>query len=123
MRRCLALGLLGLVAVLALAGCSKVEDRVVVRITDNQGVLEPRTITVGYVNDRMDAMPTGLIPDVPGDEGKKKFLDDIIRKELMVIQGLRLGFDKDPRQETARTYFEESKAQAMLQADLIDKPS
>jgi len=123
MRRVFMLGLLGFVVLAALAGCSKVEDRVVVRITDNDGTLEPRTITVGYVNERLDAMPTGLIPDVPGDEGKKKFLDDIIRKELMVIRGLELGLDKDPRQETARTYFEKSKAEEMLEAELIDKPS
>jgi len=118
-----ALGLVAIASLLVVAGCSKVEDRPVVRITDNDGTVPARTITVGYVNERLDRMPTGLIPDVAGDEGKKQFLEDIIRKELMVVQGLRLGLDKDPRQETARGYFEKSKAEEMLQAELIDKPS
>ena len=40
-------------AVLAIglvAGCSSVEDKPAIRLTDDQGIVEPREVTVGYVN-------------------------------------------------------------------------
>lgn len=123
MRRLVLLLLVSLAAVALVCGCAKTQDKVVVRITDNEGKLETRTVTVGYVNDRLDKMMPPYIPDIAGDEGKKQLLEDVTRKELLVIQALRLGLDKHERQASAREYYMEIKAEQMLQDELIVKPS
>jgi parvulin-like peptidyl-prolyl isomerase len=123
MRRLVLLVLVALAAIALVCGCAKTQDKVVVRITDNEGKLPPRTITVAYVNDRLENMMAPYIPDIAGVEGKKRLLEDVIRKELLVTQALRLGLDKDPQQASAREYYMESYAEQMLQDELIVKPS
>ncbi len=123
MRRFASLSVLTLVAFVLLVGCANVDDKPVVRISDNDGSLEPRVITVGYANDRLGRMAPNLLPDTGGDEGKRQFLSDIVRKELMVIAAHRLGFDEDPRLATAGPYFEKQKAQTMWQHEFVDAPS
>ncbi len=123
MRRLVLLLLVSLVAVALIAGCAKTQDKVVVRITDTEGKLEPRTITVGYVNERLEAMTPPYIPDIAGDEGKKALLNDVVRKELLVIQALRQGLDKHERQAGIREYYLGRHAEEMLQDELFVKPS
>jgi len=123
MRRPYLLVLASVIAVALIAGCGKTQDKPVVRITDNEGKLETRTITVGYVNERLEAMTPPYIPDIAGDEGKKVLLDDVVRKELLVIQALRLGLDKHERQAAVREYYLEAHAEEMLQDELFVKPS
>jgi parvulin-like peptidyl-prolyl isomerase len=123
MRRFVVIGVLALLAAALFGGCAKVEDRAILTITDNEGKLAARTVTVGYVNERLERMPASLLPSAPGDEGKKEFLDEIARKELLVMAGLRAGLDKDAGLEPARAYFEKSKAEAMLTDELVNKPS
>jgi len=123
MRRLFVVAVLATTAAVFVAGCGKVEDKVVARVTDNEGSIPPRTITVGYVNERLDRMPPHLMPDVGGEEGKLAFLDEIIRKELLVMAGLRLGLDKDPKLEDATRYFTDDKAKQMLWDDLIYRPA
>lgn len=118
----IAILMLAAVAVL-IAGCAKVEDKVVVRLTDNEGSVEPRTILVGYVNDRLDHMPPHLVPDVPGDEGRLEFLDEIIRKELLVIAAMRNGLHEGPRAANVAKYFEDARAEEMLIEETVNKPA
>jgi len=115
--------LVALTLAVLLAGCSSVDDKVVVRITDNEGTVEPRTVLVGYVNERLDSMPPHLVPSTPGDEGRLEFLDEIIRKELLVIAAKRLGYDQGPRAETVVKYFEDSHAEEMLIEKLVNEPA
>lgn len=123
MRR-LSIVVLLLAAVAAMmTGCAKVEDKVVVRLTDNEGKVEPRTVTVGYVNERMEHMPPHLMPGASGDEGKREFLEEIIRKELLVIAAMREGFGQGPNAENVAKYFREQKAQEMLIEDQVNKPA
>jgi parvulin-like peptidyl-prolyl isomerase len=122
MRRLVVLSLAVLAAAALVCGCGKPESKVIVRITDNEGKLEPRTVTVGYVNERLDRMMPPYIPNIPGDEGKKRLLEDVIRKELLVVQALRAGLDKDPQMEEARAFHEQQKAEMMLRAEFIEKP-
>ncbi len=123
MRRPYLLVLASVIAVALIAGCAKTQDKPVVRITDNEGKLPPRTITVGYVNERLEAMTPPYIPDIAGEEGKKALLNDVIRKELLVIQALRQGLDKHERQAPVREYYLERHAEEMLQDELFVKPS
>ena len=113
-------------AVLAIglvAGCSSVEDKPAIRLTDDQGIVEPREVTVGYVNGRLSRVPAAMIPDVPGDEGKREFMEEIVRKELLVIYGMRLGILDDYRLPGALEHFENSRAEEMLREELIIDPA
>jgi parvulin-like peptidyl-prolyl isomerase len=64
-----------------------------------------------------------MIPDIPGDEGKRAFMDEIIRKELLVIYGMRLGILEDERLGPALEYFRDQKAEEMLREELIIGPA
>ncbi|MFH1689155.1 MAG: peptidyl-prolyl cis-trans isomerase [Candidatus Eisenbacteria bacterium] len=114
--------LTAVVAALA-AGCSSVEDKPAIRLTDNEGIVEPREVSVAYVNERLDRVPAEMIPDVPGDEGKRQFMDEIIRKELVVIYGIRLGILDDDRLPGALKHFADSRAEEMLRNELIIDPA
>jgi parvulin-like peptidyl-prolyl isomerase len=123
MRRVGSVILILAIAAALVVGCAKVEDKVVIRITDNEGAVEPRTVNVGYVNDRMDHMPPHLLPSASGDEGRLEFLDEIIRKELLVIAALRLGLDEGERAENVAKYFEDTRAEEMLIEDVVHGPA
>jgi parvulin-like peptidyl-prolyl isomerase len=123
MKRILGFGVLAVVTASLLAGCGNVEDRAVVTISDNEGQIEARVVTVGYVNDRLDRIAPTLLPDVPGEEGKKQFIEEIIRKELLVIQAHRLGFHEDERLATAKPYFADTKARSMFTDETVTEPS
>jgi parvulin-like peptidyl-prolyl isomerase len=118
----IAVLMLAAVAVLT-ASCAKVEDKVVVRLTDNEGNIEPRTVLVGYVNGRLDRMPPHLVPSTPGDEGRLEFLEEIIRKELLVIAAMRAGLHEGERADNVRGYFRDAKAEEMLIEEKVNKPA
>ncbi len=122
MRKFTAFFVLVVVAAMA-AGCSSVEDKPALRLTDIDGVVEPREVTVGYVNERLERVPVEMIPDVPGDEGKREFMEDIIRKEILVIYGIKLGVLDDYRYEGAMEHFENTNAEEMLKYELIVGPA
>lgn len=123
MRRTATLFCWIVVAAALLAGCSSVDDKPIVVVTDNEGVVEPRTVTVGYANERLEKMPGPLLPAVGGDEGKREFLQEIIRKEMIVLHGYRTGIDKDERIANIMPMFEDGKAEEMLREDVVVKPS
>jgi len=110
-------------AAVLIAGCAKVEDTVVIRLTDNEGIVAERTVLAGYINERMDRMPPHLLPATPGDEGRLEFLDEIIRKELLVIAAKRMGLDDGPRADNVRKYFEDARAEEMLIEDVVYGPA
>ena len=64
-----------------------------------------------------------MVPDIPGDEGKRQFMDDVIRKELLVIYGIRLGILNDDRLAGALKHFEDSRAEELLREKLIVAPA
>ena len=57
--------------------------------------------------------------DVPGDEGKRQFMDEIVRKELLVIYGIRLGILDDYRLPGALEHFEDARAEELLRQELF----
>jgi len=122
MRRLAAVAVMFAVVAL-LAGCAGPGDKPVVTLTDQNGVVENRVVTVAYVNERMDSMPPMLLPGIGGDEGKLGFLDEIIRKELLVIGGYRISIDEDPRLKNALEHFTKTKCEHMLREELIVGPS
>ncbi len=123
MRKFTAFFVLAVVVAAMTAGCSSVEDKPAIRLTDNEGVVEPREVSVGYINERLERVPAEMVPEVPGDEGKRQFMDDVIRKELLVIYGMRLGILSDDRLAGALKHFEDSKAEEMLREKLIVGPA
>ncbi len=123
MRKFTAFFVLVVVVAAMAAGCSSVEDKPALRLTDIDGTVEPREVTVGYVNERLERVPAEMIPDVPGDEGKREFMEEIIRKEILVIYGIKLGVLDDYRYEGAMEHFEDTKAEEMLKQELIVGPA
>lgn len=123
MKKSLILFALATVFAGILFGCSSVEDKAALVVSDKEGVVEPRTVTVGYVNERLERVPAEMIPDVPGDEGKRQFMEDIVRKEILVIYGTRIGVLEDERLPGALEYFEDSRAEEMLREELIVGPA
>jgi parvulin-like peptidyl-prolyl isomerase len=123
MRKFTAIFVLTVVVAALAAGCSSVEDKLAIILTDNEGVVEPREVTVGYINERLDRVPAEMVPDVPGDEGKRQFMDDVIRKEVLVIYGTKLGALDDYRYEGAMEHFENTKAEELLREELIVGPA
>jgi parvulin-like peptidyl-prolyl isomerase len=117
----LTLALAAIAAVVV--GCASNEDKVIIRLTDTEGELETREVTVGYVNERLDRMPPNILPTEGGEEAKRAFLDEIIRKELLVVHGLRTDVLEDERFPGAMEYFEDSKAEEMLRQKLVVEPA
>jgi len=116
---------LALICVLAvtLAGCATPDEKPIITLVDQQGIAETRTVSVGYVNERLEHMPPAMLPPGEGDEAKLAFLNEIVRKELIVIAGYRLGLDEDPRIEMALEHMRDQKAEKMLEEDVITAPS
>ncbi len=123
MKRIVMLALVALSVVAVVVGCANVEDKVIIRVTDTQGELEPREVTVAYVNERLDRMPPTMLPADGGEQAKRDFLQEIIRKELLVMHGLRMGALEDERLPGAMEYFKNNRAEEMLREELIIEPA
>ncbi len=111
------------VITVAVAGCAGPNEKPIITVTDQQGVVESRTVTIGYVNERLLHMPPAMLPGGEGDEAKLAFLNEIVRKELLVMAGYRLGISEDPRIAEALEHFRTQKAENMLRDDVILEPS
>jgi len=123
MRRVFAAVALICVIAVPLAGCARPDEKPIITLVDQDGIAETRTVTVGYVNDRLEHMPPAMLPGGEGDEAKLAFLNEIVRKELLVIAGYRLGISEDPRIDDALTHFRTTHAENMLRDDVITEPS
>ena len=80
---------LGLIASIAVTGCSKREDLKVAEFRD-------RSITVGQFETAYARVEPVFLPKATGFEGKKEFLNTMLNKEVMAAKADELGYDKDP---------------------------
>jgi parvulin-like peptidyl-prolyl isomerase len=80
---------LGLIASIAVTGCSKREDLKLAEFGD-------RSITVGEFEDAYNRVDAEFLPKAAGLEGRKEFLNTMLNKEIMAAKADELGYDKDP---------------------------
>ena len=93
--------------------------------------LEDREVTAEYFKNRLGRLEKtqlprhedGTIYDMATLEGKRRFLDIIIDKELMVLKALQLGFDKDTQAQGARGQLIEYNAMGYFWQDEIGDPA
>jgi hypothetical protein len=76
-----------LVLLVAVTACSKDEAKKVIAKVGS------RKITAGDFRDTYMRVPPGFLPQGAGEAGKKQFLDDLINKELLVLEAYRLKLD------------------------------
>jgi len=114
--------LLALLAIIA--GCSGGSDDSVLAKVGN------REITASYYEDRLgnlkqNELPTkeGVVLDTALLEGKQRFLEIIIDKELMALKAEQLGFGKIDRIESLNTAVTEFKAGEIMHQELIIDPA
>ena len=79
-----------MVLLVAVTGCSKDESKKVV------AKIGPRKITVGELQETFMRIPQGYLPEAMGEDAKKKFLDDLVNKELLVLASYDKKLDKAP---------------------------
>ena len=77
-----------MVLLVAVTGCGRDESKKVV------AKVGPRKITVGDLQETYLRVPPGYLPEGTGEQGKRKFLDDLINKELLVLASYDRKFDK-----------------------------
>jgi len=65
----------------------------------------------------------GKIVDTATLDGKKRFLDVVIDKELMALKAKELGFDADKQVQQFRNSFTDYRAAEVMHQDLVDKPA
>lgn len=80
---------LGLIAAIAVTGCSKREELKIVEFRD-------RSITVGQFEEAYAKVDPKFLPAASGFEGKKEFLNTMLNREVMAAKADELGYDKDP---------------------------
>ena len=123
MRKLVILSLIAAAVLVMAGGCSSPEDAVVMVVTDNEGIVAPREVTAGYVNDRMLHMPPWMLPEETGDEGKRAFLREIVKKELLVIASQRAAVADEAALAPALDYFRDQRAREMMYQELVVEPS
>ncbi|MCP4800981.1 MAG: hypothetical protein GY893_13650 [bacterium] len=114
--------LLALLAIIA--GCSGGSDEsVLAKVGD-------REITASYYEDRLSNLKQNELPTKDGEvldtallEGKLRFLEIIIDKELMALKAEQLGFGKIDRIESLNTAVTEFKAGEIMHQELVIDPS
>jgi hypothetical protein len=98
---------IALVMVIALAGCGGGEKETEDAVLATVGEVE---ITVSQYEDRLKRLAENELPrgedgmpeDMSLPEGKKKFLETMANKEIMVQTANRMGFPNDPKVVSAR---------------------
>ena len=80
---------LGMIAAIAVTGCSKREELKVAHFKD-------RSITVAQFEEAYARVDESFLPKTTGLEGKKEFLTTMLNKEVMAAKADELGYDKDP---------------------------
>ncbi|MFH0779092.1 MAG: peptidyl-prolyl cis-trans isomerase [Candidatus Eisenbacteria bacterium] len=102
---------IALFAFTALTSCTKDESKKVVAKVGS------RKITVGDFHEAYFKIPPAYLPQDEGEAGKRKFLDDLISKELLTLEAYDLGLDKEPEVAEHVKKFE----QQVLLRDLYDR--
>ncbi|HEU4364535.1 MAG TPA: hypothetical protein VFT13_03630, partial [Candidatus Krumholzibacteria bacterium] len=78
---------LGLIASIAVTGCSKREELKLVEFRD-------RSITMGQFETAYAKVDAQFLPHATGFEGKKEFLTTMLNREVMAAKADELGYDK-----------------------------
>jgi parvulin-like peptidyl-prolyl isomerase len=100
-----------LVIFVAATACSKDESKKVVARVGT------RTITVQDFREAYFKVPPNFLPEIGGEEGKREFLDDLISKEVLILEAYARGLENS---ETVREQLEEIERQVLLR-DLYDR--
>ncbi|UCF78233.1 MAG: peptidylprolyl isomerase [Candidatus Eiseniibacteriota bacterium] len=100
-----------LIAFVAVTGCAKDDSKKVVARVGT------RKITVGNFREAYFRVPPNFLPKVGGEEGRKQFLEDLVSKELLILEAYEQGLDKD---EGVREEMVEIERQILLR-DLYDR--
>ncbi len=77
-----------MILLVAVTACGRDESKKVV------AKVGPRKITVGDLQETYMRVPPGYLPQGIGEEGKQRFLDDLIKKELLVLAAYDRKFDE-----------------------------
>ena len=127
--RCIKLPLLALsvalllAAALSLPGCGQ-QDTVVAKVGDQTITLADYEEHLGRLaRENLPRDEDGQVVDTATLAGKKRFLDVLVDKELMVLKARELGYDEDPQVKNFRNSFLGYKASEIMHQDLIDKPA
>ncbi len=76
-----------------------------------------RTITVQNFREAYFKVPPNFLPEVGGEDGKREFLEDLISKEVLILEAYARELQND---ETVREQLEEIERQILLR-DLYDR--
>jgi len=111
----LALLLLGALAGFSLfVSCGGQSNKVVARIGD-------REITIAHYNDQyLGISPRYRPTDIGTMEGKRRFLEDLINKEIMVDEARRRGYADDPNMEKTMEFLTDQEVLAVLRKEALD---
>jgi parvulin-like peptidyl-prolyl isomerase len=106
---------LGLVAAIALTGCSGREKA---KLAEFKG----HVITVGDYEKAYAKVDVAYLPKASGEEGKREFLTTMLNKEVMAAKADELGYDKDPAVTQGMDTFSRMTLQvAYLKKEVADK--
>ncbi|HOX25669.1 MAG TPA: peptidylprolyl isomerase [Candidatus Krumholzibacteria bacterium] len=122
------------IAVLLLLSCLPLVTGCGDKGDDEGGVLAKvgdREVTAKYYKDRLIKLEETQLPrdengqtvDMATLAGKRRFLDVIIDKELMVAKALQMGYDQDTQIDAARKSLDEANAMGYFWMDEIGDPS
>lgn len=123
--------LLILTVALSVAGCGggggdeSAKDDVVIATVDDV------ELTAAYYESRLAKMEESELPrDEQGQpiptgtlEGKKEFLDTLIKKEVMVLTASKMGFDRDPAVVGARNSLTAYEAGLLMWDKIVEEPA
>ncbi len=124
--RCLVF-VLPLIVAAWVIGCGQKRDDAAIVLAQ----IGDRQVTAEYFKDRLGRLKQvnlprgedGQVLDMAGSEGKRRFLEIIIDKELMVAKALQLGYLQDEMIESARNYLTEYNGMIYFWQDQIGNPS
>ncbi len=114
-----------LAALLALTGCGGGGgEKVVATVGDHRITLDDyENYLKRLEKENLPRDEQGQTIDTATLEGKKRFLDVVIDKEVMALKAKELGFDADQQVSSFRNAFTDYRASEVMHQDLIDTPA
>ncbi len=114
---------LALTSALLLSGCGGGSD-VVATVGDRSITLADYENQLGRLDrENLPRDDSGQVVDTSTMSGKKRFLDVLIDKELMLLKAHELGYDADQDVQEFNKSFLAYRASTIMHEDLIDKPA
>jgi hypothetical protein len=115
----LALALALFVAALALlAGCAK-KDKNEIPVAK----IQDRVVSLAYYERKLNGIDQRFLPsDIQTHEGRMKFLDTIVEKEVMAIKAEELGFAANPKVQQTASAVSQLKSVTLMKEDVV-KPA